>query len=133
MAKMVTLAGGSPHTVALHTWFREAELDPTRMIKSTSTTSYSTPEERKWWGSLHKERIEKSNVREKFLQAGVTEGQLAVMGQAMLDRADDVDGTLTFIQYEVICQVRVWVHRSNICARRRTNIRTVVVLWKYRF
>ena len=104
MAKMVTLAGGSPHTVALHTWFREAGLDPTRMIKSTSTTSYSTPEERKWWGQLHKEWIEKSNVREKFLQAGVTEEQLAVMGQAMLDWADDVDGIFAFIQYEVICQ-----------------------------
>ena len=104
MVKMVTLAGSSPHTVALHTWFREAGLDPTRMIKSTSTTSYSTREERKWWGQLHKERIEKSNVREKFLQAGVTEEQLAVMGQAMLDWADDVDGIFAFIQYEVICQ-----------------------------
>jgi hypothetical protein len=85
MVTIITLAGGSPHTVALHAWFREAGLDPTRMTKSTSTTSYSTPEERKWWGQLHKERIEKSNVREKFLQAGVTEEQLAVIGQAMLD------------------------------------------------
>jgi hypothetical protein len=104
VAKMVTLAGGSPHMVALYTWFREAGLDPTRMIKSTSTTSYSTPGARKWWGRLHKERVEKSNVREKFLQAGVTEEQLTVMGQAMLDWVDDVDDMFAFIQYEVICQ-----------------------------
>jgi ubiquinone/menaquinone biosynthesis C-methylase UbiE len=104
MVKIITLAGGSPHTVALHAWFREAGLDPARMIKSTSTTSYSKPEERKWWGQLYKERIEKSDVREKFLGVGVTEEQLAVMGQAMLDWADDVDGVFAFIQYEVICQ-----------------------------
>jgi hypothetical protein len=104
VAKMVTLASGSPHMVALHTWFREAGLDPRRMIRSTSTTNYSTPEERKWWGQLHKEQIEKSNVREKLLQAGVTEEQLTVIGQAMLDRVDDVDGIFAFIQYEVICQ-----------------------------
>jgi hypothetical protein len=78
--KMITLAGGSPHPLALHTWFREAGLDPARMIKSTSTTSYSTPEKRKWWAQLHKERIEKSDVREKFLEAGVTEEQLACNG-----------------------------------------------------
>ena len=66
MVKIVTLAGGSPHTIALQTWFREAGLDPTRMIKSTSTMSYSTPEERKWWAQLHKERIDKSIVRERF-------------------------------------------------------------------
>jgi hypothetical protein len=53
---------------------------------------------------LHKEQIEKSNVREKFLQAGVTEEQLTVMGQVMLDWVDDVDGIFAFIQYEVICQ-----------------------------
>jgi len=81
MAKMVTLTSGSPHTVALRTWFREAGFDPTRMIKSTSTTSYSTLEERKWWAQLHKERTEKNNVREKVLQAGMTEEQLAVMGR----------------------------------------------------
>jgi hypothetical protein len=52
---------------------------------------------------LHKERIEKSNVWEKFLEAGVTEEQLAIMGQAMLDWAEDVDGMFAFIQYEVIC------------------------------
>jgi len=104
MAKMVTLVDGGSHTVALHKWFREAGLDPTRMIKSTSTTSYSTPEEQKWWAQLHKERIEKSNAQEKFLQAGMTEEQLAVIGQAMLDWADDVDGIFAFIQYEVICQ-----------------------------
>jgi ubiquinone/menaquinone biosynthesis C-methylase UbiE len=104
MVKMITLAGGNPHTVALHAWFREAGLDPARMIKSTSTTSYSTPAERKWWAELHKERIELSSVREKFLEAGVTEEQLAIMGRAMLDWADHVDGMFAFIQYEVICR-----------------------------
>jgi hypothetical protein len=34
---------------------------------------------------LHKERIEESDVREKFLQVGITEEQLRAMGQAMLD------------------------------------------------
>ena len=53
---------------------------------------------------MHKEQIEKSNVREKFLQAGVTEEQLSLMGQAMLDWVDDVDDMFAFIQYEVICQ-----------------------------
>jgi ubiquinone/menaquinone biosynthesis C-methylase UbiE len=104
MLKMVVRAGGSSHAgVALHTWFCEAGLDPTRMIRSTSTTSYLTPAERKWWGELHKERIEKSDVRKKFLEAGLTEEQLSVMGKALLDWADDVDGLFAFIQYEVVC------------------------------
>jgi hypothetical protein len=58
---------------------------------------------RKWWAQLHKERIEESDVREKFLQVGITEEQLRAMGQAMLDWADDMDGVLAFIQYGVDC------------------------------
>jgi hypothetical protein len=45
------------------------------LIKTTSSTSYATPEE----------RIERSDVRKKFLQFGLTEEQLNVMRRAMLD------------------------------------------------
>jgi ubiquinone/menaquinone biosynthesis C-methylase UbiE len=106
MLKMVALTKkkeSSQTAVALYRWFREAGLDPARMVKSTSTTSYSTSAERTWWAQLHKERIEKSDVREKFLEVGVTEEQLGVMGQAMLDWAVDVDGVFAFVQYEVVC------------------------------
>ena len=85
MVKMVTLAGSSPHPLALHTWLREARVDPARMIKSTSTIELLNAPGADIVGVITKERIEKSGVREKFLEAGVTEGQLAVMGQAMLD------------------------------------------------
>jgi hypothetical protein len=46
-----------------------------KLIKTTSSTSYATPEE----------RIERSDVRKKFLQFGLTEEQLNVMRRAMLD------------------------------------------------
>ena len=106
MLKTLTAAGGSPHAgLALHTWFRQVGLDPARMIKSTSTTMYSMPEERKWCRQLHKERIEKSDLRKKFLEVGLTEEQLGVMGQAILDWADDVDGIYALLQYEVVCPV----------------------------
>jgi hypothetical protein len=73
------------------------------MIKSTSPTCYSTPAERKWFGEQHKERIESSDMRQKFLEVGVTEQQLSAMGQALLDWANDVDGVFAVLQYEVVC------------------------------
>lgn len=104
MLKMVARNRTTPQTgVAVHTWFREAGLDPARMIKTTSTMSYATPEQRRWWGQLHKDHIEKSDVHEKFLEVGLKEEQLVVMGQAPLDWADDVDGLFAIIEYEVVC------------------------------
>ncbi len=48
-------------------------LDHRKMKKSMSVLSYSTEEERKWWGELHRERLEKSDINKKFLSTGCTE------------------------------------------------------------
>jgi ubiquinone/menaquinone biosynthesis C-methylase UbiE len=101
---VISRGGGSVRIgVALYTRYREGGLDPARMIKSTSPTCYSTPAERKWFGEQHKERIESSDMRQKFLEVGVTEQQLSAMGQALLDWANDVDGVFAVLQYEVVC------------------------------
>ena len=74
-----------------------------------------------------------SNVREKFLEAGVTEEQLAVMGHAMLDWADDSDGVFAFIRYEVICQARFRSIGAVFVSDTVVYIRTVVASRKLRF
>jgi hypothetical protein len=44
----------------LYRWCRMAGFDASTLHKSTSTLSYLTPAERKWWTDLQRERIEKA-------------------------------------------------------------------------
>ena len=86
----------------LSRWMREAGMDPKKMRKSISVTSYSTEEERKWWGELHRERLEKSDVKTNFLSTGVTEEELEGIKEALRVWGGDVDGVFAMMQWEVI-------------------------------
>ena len=89
----------------LHVWARRAGFDPLKMRNSLSAVIYSTPEERRFWAELHKERIERSALRERLLKVGIDEGQLESMGRAMLDWVDDVDGMFVFPSHELVAHV----------------------------
>jgi hypothetical protein len=88
----------------LHMLARKFGFNPDLIQKSGSITIYSNKEERAWWGNLHAERIERSDVGMQFREVGATEEQLTVVAKALRDWAEDVDGWSCLNQCEIICR-----------------------------
>ena len=81
---------------------REAGLDHQKMRKTMSVMNYSTQEERRWWGELHRERLEKSDVRRNFLDTGCTEEELEGIKEALRVWEGDDDGVFAMMLWEVL-------------------------------
>ncbi|OCK76894.1 putative ubiE/COQ5 methyltransferase [Lepidopterella palustris CBS 459.81] len=89
----------------MHAWARKAGFDPDKIMKGASTTVYASEEERKWWGMLHAERVEMSDVGRKFREAGASDSELVQMVEALREWGNDVDGWYALMQCEIICRV----------------------------
>lgn len=106
VAKIYRAAGGSDIAGRqLQAWARKAGFASDTIHKTTTTLSYSSSEERDWWASLHIERIEKSDLREKGNSIGATDEDFANMIKGWRDWRDDVDGCWTMVQGEILCKV----------------------------
>ncbi|KAF3918105.1 hypothetical protein ABW21_db0208525 [Orbilia brochopaga] len=99
-------AGGDPLAgKKLHKWFMDAGI-PRRDIDCTSSCwTYSTPEERQWWGGMWAERTLKSEFRVKAVKNGVGEEELAVISKAWTDWAAQEDGWIMIPSGEVVVKV----------------------------
>ncbi|KAI9759462.1 MAG: hypothetical protein M4579_002302 [Chaenotheca gracillima] len=106
MKRMVRKGGADPDKggSAIHAYARLAGFDPAKIQKGASVSVVATEEERRWWGTLHADRVEKSDVGKTFQEVGATEEQLRVIVRALREWAEDVDGWYALLQSEVICR-----------------------------
>lgn len=109
MDAMVRLGGadplGSGSGKAMPKNARLAGFESGKMKCSGSVTVYAGEEERRWWGGLHAERVERSEVGEKFRRCGAGEGVIGEIVGALREWAGDGDGWFGVLQAEMICWV----------------------------
>ncbi|KAJ6262021.1 hypothetical protein Dda_2823 [Drechslerella dactyloides] len=99
-------AGGDPLAgKKLHRWFMDADIPRRDISCSSSCWTYSTPEERQWWGNMWAERTLKSNFREQATKHGVTEAELVSIAAAWTDWAAQEDGWIMIPSGEVVVKV----------------------------
>jgi ubiquinone/menaquinone biosynthesis C-methylase UbiE len=89
----------------LQSWARKAGFPPNHVRKSATTLSYSSADERRWWASLHIERIEKSSLREQGVNLGAKEEDFAQMTEGWRKWSADEDGCWMMVQGEILCYV----------------------------
>ena len=89
---------------SLHTWGREAGFDPDKMIKNAGVTLCATKGERQWYGTLHKERIAKSDLRDRFKAVGLSDADLDKIIAGLDEWINNDDGWNAIIQGELICR-----------------------------
>lgn len=97
--------GGEPDSGRmLHAWARQAGLTDIR--RSSSTWTYSTPEERAWWGGSWADRATKSLFATQALEGGhATRADLERIAEGWLAWAADEDGWFTIPSGEILCRV----------------------------
>ncbi|HEY1698333.1 MAG TPA: methyltransferase domain-containing protein [Trebonia sp.] len=97
--------GGEPDAARrLHVWARAAGL--TDVTVSSSTWTYSTPEERDWWGGTWADRTIEPPYSEGALAGGhATTADLGRIAAAWRDWAADEDGWFCVVNGELICRV----------------------------
>ena len=85
----------------LHTWVAEAGFDDG--VMSTSTWTFRTPEERRWWGDLWADRVRRSEFARQTLEDGLaTPAELDEFADAFLRWADDDQGLFILVHGEVL-------------------------------
>jgi SAM-dependent methyltransferase len=89
----------------LLSWARVAGLDPLKT--SASTWCFSTPEERKWWGGLWADRVDRSSLGRQAVALGVaTERDLAEIATGWRAWADAPDGWFAVLHGELLVRVK---------------------------
>jgi len=97
-----TATGGGSHA---HAWAREAGFGVGRIEKGASVMAYGRDgEERSWHGGLHVERVDSSDVREKFRKAGASDEELATIVEDLRRWSEDEDGMFWCMICEIICR-----------------------------
>ena len=98
-------AGGEPDAGRmLHAWARQAGLTDVR--RSSSTWTYSTAQERQWWGNSWHDRATKSQFAVQALENGLaTQADLERIADGWLEWAAAEDGWLAIINGEILCRV----------------------------
>ncbi|KAI4115673.1 MAG: hypothetical protein LQ338_007824 [Usnochroma carphineum] len=89
----------------LHAWAREAGFDRERMDVGAGATVYSTPEERRWWGTVHIDRLRGEAVGGKMRELGLLgkDGLEEIVGD--FERwIGDQDGWYAALQCEVVAR-----------------------------
>jgi ubiquinone/menaquinone biosynthesis C-methylase UbiE len=104
--KVARANGGEPDGARhLHVWAREAGF--TDVAISTSTWTYTSREERQWWGGLWADRTLKSSYGEAATSSGhATRDDLERIAGAWRDWAAHHDAWFCVVNGEVIARVR---------------------------
>lgn len=85
----------------LLSWVRAAGF--TEVTTSSSTWTYATVEERRWWGGLWADRIRESDVARQALAYGVADqAELAAISDAFLRWSAEPDGVFILVHGEVL-------------------------------
>jgi ubiquinone/menaquinone biosynthesis C-methylase UbiE len=102
--RIARAAGGEPDSGRmLHAWARQAGLTDVR--RSSSTWTYSTAEERHWWGNSWHDRATKSFFATQALDGGhATRADLERIGTGWLEWAAEEDGWFTILNGEILCR-----------------------------
>jgi len=102
--RIARAAGGEPDSGRmLHAWARQAGLTVTR--KSSSNWTYSTEDERQWWGNSWHDRALKSFFATQALDGGfATHEDLQRIADGWLQWAAEEDGWFTIINGEILCR-----------------------------
>ncbi|KAK6350259.1 hypothetical protein TWF696_006494 [Orbilia brochopaga] len=101
-----TSTGGDPLAgKKLHRWFMDAGIPRCDISCTSSCWTYSTPEERAWWGNMWAERTLKSEFRAKAVKNGVSEEELKEISAAWTDWAAQEDGWIMIPSGEVVVKV----------------------------
>jgi SAM-dependent methyltransferase len=97
--------GGEPDAGRrMHAWARAAGL--TDLTISTSTWTFTAPEEREWWGGLWADRTTASSYAGIALAGGYAdEGELRRIADGWRRWAADPDGWFTVVNGEILCRV----------------------------
>ena len=87
----------------LKTWVRAAGFD--RLDVSSSTWTFATEDERRWWGGSWAERVRASEFAHQGLAEGLTdERELAAIAAAFERWVDDPDGVFVVVHVEVLAR-----------------------------
>ncbi|KAL9594235.1 MAG: hypothetical protein Q9219_007137 [cf. Caloplaca sp. 3 TL-2023] len=99
---------GAPGLMAargLHKWAKEAGFEREKMDVGAGTQVFSTPEERKWWGEIHSNRMLADDVGGRMKGLGLlTEAELEDMMGDFRRWIDDEDAWYVALQCEVIAR-----------------------------
>ena len=103
--RVARAAGGDPDAGRkLHAWARQAGFTDIR--RSSSTWTYSTPEERQWWGNSWHDRATKSAFATQARDGGhATQADLERIAGGWLRWAAEEDGWFTIVNGEILCRV----------------------------
>jgi ubiquinone/menaquinone biosynthesis C-methylase UbiE len=97
--------GGEPDSGRmLHAWARQAGLTDVR--RSSSNWTYSTADERQWWGSSWHDRATQSFFATQAIESGLaTPEDLQRIADGWLQWAAEEDGWFTIVNGEILCRV----------------------------
>ena len=89
---------------ALLGWAHAAGL--TDVIATASTWCFSTPEDRRWWGSLWADRTTGTSYAQQAVAAGLTDqAELAEVASALRAWAEEPAGWFVVVHGEILCRV----------------------------
>jgi ubiquinone/menaquinone biosynthesis C-methylase UbiE len=96
--------GGEPDSGRmLHAWARQAGLADVR--RSSSNWTYSTLDERRWWGTSWHDRATRSQFATQALAGGhATREDLERIASGWLEWAASEDGWFTIVNGEILCR-----------------------------
>ncbi|KAL8721379.1 MAG: hypothetical protein Q9225_001926 [Loekoesia sp. 1 TL-2023] len=104
---MIRSAGAPGLSAArsLHAWAREAGFEREKMDVGAGATVYSTPEERRWWGMIHVNRLRGDAVGGKMRDLGLLgAGGVEEMVTDFEQWIEHVDGWYAALQCEVVAR-----------------------------
>jgi ubiquinone/menaquinone biosynthesis C-methylase UbiE len=103
--RVARTAGGEPDSGRmLHAWARQAGLADVR--RSSSNWTYSTADERQWWGNSWHDRATKSFFATQAIERGLaTAEDLQRIADGWLRWAAEEDGWFTIVNGEILCRV----------------------------
>jgi ubiquinone/menaquinone biosynthesis C-methylase UbiE len=102
--RIARAAGGEPDSGRmLHAWARRAGLTDVR--RSSSNWTYSTADERQWWGNSWHDRATKSFFATQAIESGrATTEDLQRIADGWLSWAADEDGWFTIVNGEILAR-----------------------------
>jgi len=97
--------GGDPMAGRkLHAWAHEAGFERSRIAQSASTWSFSTREERIFWGAMWADRLVQSAFAQQAVDGGhATAGELRHLSEAWSRWCAEPDGRFVVVHGEILC------------------------------
>lgn len=98
--------GGDPMAGRkIHAWAHEAGFERSRIAKSASTWSFSTHEERMFWGAMWADRLIQSAFLQQAVDGGhATAGDLHRLSEAWREWCAEPDGRFVVVHGEILCR-----------------------------